>query len=255
MAHSYLDNPFSIDLLSSFSQSLKNAGKRAGYTASGNNYHLLNKVEQYQSEAFRIQSSLSKTADTLSHIRIFMGRYPFKKYYLQHGISQLEYIQYHSEALFNKIHAIREIMRLLINHIYQLRLPERNCSYSNLIHKIGRDCAPLQIYDLHTRTFEKLIDLRHVHAHGGQWTDKERDEINTYDGLAFYKFEAQGFPMSDELKALLPLRYVEFKITEYRKKRLELLDQAIAENGKLLQKFLSTLHSEYERQVKLKRQP
>ncbi|WP_426324354.1 Cthe_2314 family HEPN domain-containing protein [Pedobacter sp. R-06] len=247
----YLNNLFTRKLLSDYSTFLRTAHTIEGFLPGKNNFALLDGCKRYQSTIFRIQNTLTETTEQIDHIRIYMGRYPFKRYYFEKGISQLEYLQYHTEALFHKVHTIQEIMKLLINEVYQLDLPERNCSFSELAKKLEKKAAPMVIYDNYTQAFANLVSLRHVNTHGGTIGDKERDEINIYDGLTLYKFEAKGYPMNREARDLLPMRIIEYRIREYKKKRLKVVDQVIEENARLLKEFLSSLHPEYLRQVSL----
>lgn len=243
-------NAFSIELSRNISKSLEGFENRNGYVFGANNHHLLNEEEKYHSRVFRIQSSLVQTCEQLGHIKIYLNRYPFKKYYLQKNISQLEYIQYHTEVLFHKIHTISEIMKLLLNEVYQFGISEKDCSWFKIVEKLPKSAEPMLCLDTYFKTFSNLIDLRHRNTHRGYYEDKEKDDIDLKYGYAFYKFENSGFEMDEELKQRLPLPLINRLIREHRKKRVKLVEICIDENEKCLKHFLASLYKEYQNQIK-----
>ncbi|MDN3588039.1 Cthe_2314 family HEPN domain-containing protein [Pedobacter aquatilis] len=129
----FLMNYFSERLLEDLSDSFKGFEQRTGYVEGENNHHLLNEDERYASRIFRLQSALRNTSEQLQHIRLYINRYPFRKHYLANGISQLEYIQYHIEALYHKVHTVHEIMLLMVNEVYGLGLIQMKCRWPNIL--------------------------------------------------------------------------------------------------------------------------
>lgn len=247
----YLLNPFSIELGYRLSESMRDFEKRPGYLARKNNYHLLNEQEKYVSRTFRIQSNLVRTTDQVRYIRIFLNRYPFKKAYLENGISQLEYIQYHTETLYHKIHTTLEIMRLLLNEVYQLNIPVKDCSWFELCKHINKKEDPMKCLEAYYDTFKNLIDLRHINSHRGVYDDDEMDEIDIYCGNVLVKYEARGY-VFDNLN--LNKNLLNYKLREYKKSRVAFVDQIKEINGELLDKFLTSLHPQFKKQYTQKGQ-
>ncbi len=245
----FLMNYFSQRLQEDASSSMKELDQRMGYKQGENNHHLLNEDEKYTSRIFRIQSRLKKTSEQLNHIRIYINRYPFQKYYISKGISQLEYIQYHIEALYHKVHTIREIMLLLVNEVYCLKLTETKCRWDTISKKLPSTEPSVACIYRYFKTFENLIDLRHLNSHRGYYEDDKHDEIDLYYGLFFQKEEANGFKMDDELKKMFPPALTKYKLREFKKEKVQLVDTVIKENEKLLHKFLSALLPVYEEQL------
>ncbi|MGN8068417.1 Cthe_2314 family HEPN domain-containing protein [Mucilaginibacter sp. 22184] len=242
----FLMNYFSQRLQEDMASSLDGFERRAGYVQGSNNYNLLDEDEKYTSRIFRIQSALTKTSEQLHHVRKYINRYPFRSYYLSKGISQLEYIQYHIEALYHKVHTIHEIMLLMINEVYGLNLPETKCRWSVIIKKISSTEAPLVNVHAYFKTFENLIGLRHLNSHRGYYEDEEKDKIDLYYGLFFYKEEANGFKIDDEFKKLFPPALTRYKLRQYKKEKVELVDVVIRESEKHLHNFLGSLLPTYE---------
>jgi hypothetical protein len=247
--NNFLMNSFSIELMKNVSVSLKNIEKMKGFKIGENNHHLLSEADKYHSRVFRIQSALSKTAEQLSQIRIFLNRYPLRRYYFEKGISQLEYIQYHTEVLFHKVHTILEIMKLLINEVYQLDIAPKDCSWITLTKKISRKTGPMKNLDLYYKTFEDLIDRRHSNTHRGHYEDQEKDDIDLKYGLAFYRLEMEGHRIDEEMKDSLSMPLINQMLREHKKKRVELIDTCMKENERLLTAFLESLFDEYQKQI------
>jgi|GEM_PF-2729151 len=242
----FLMNYFSQILEEDLSAALKDFDKRTGFVQGENNQHLLTEDEKYTSRVSRIQSALSTTSEQLLHIRLYINRYPFRKHYLSEGISQLEYIQYHMEALYHKVHTIHEIMLLMINEVYGLNLPEIKCRWNAITKKLASTEKPLKIVHRYFKTFENLIGLRHLNSHRGYYEDEEKDKINLYYGVFFYKEEAKGLKMDQDLKKMFPPALTRYKLIEFKKQKVELIDLIIKENDKQLHSFLESLLPIYE---------
>jgi len=133
-----LDNEFTIYFIKVFVDSIKDIDKRNGFSYSSNNYNLLNEKERYLTDIQRYHTNLIYTIEQIDYIRVFLKRFPAKKFYQNNNINQLSYIQYHIEVLIHKIHTISEIMRLLVNEVYMLKIDPRDCSWKKLVSKIGK---------------------------------------------------------------------------------------------------------------------
>lgn len=247
--NNFLMNDFSLRLQKDISASMKDFEQKPGYVLGKNNHHLLSEPEKYTTRVFRIQSALTRTSEQLLQIKIFLNRYPFRQYYLEQGISQLEYIQYHTEVLFHKVHTILEIMRLLVNEVYQFKIPVKECSWLNLIKKLKKTEPPMKFLERYFKTFENLIDLRHLNSHRGYYEDDEKDKIDMDYGLFFYKEEYNGYILDQELRDKMPIGVINYHLKEHKKKKVKLVEQVIEENEKNLTKFLGSLLNQYTFQV------
>lgn len=245
----FLMNYFSQRLQEDITSAQKDFDKRAGYLQGQNNHHLLNEDEKFTSRIFRIQSALANTSEQLLHIRLYINRYPFRKHYLSQGISQLEYIQYHMESLYHKVHTIHEIMLLVINEVYRLNLPAMKCRWNVLTKKLASTEKPLKIAHIHFKTFENLIGLRHLNSHRGYYEDEEKDKIDLNYGLFFFKEEAKGLKINEDLKKMFPPALTRYKLNEFKKQKVQLIDLIIKENEKHLHNFLESLLPVYESQL------
>lgn len=241
-------NPFSLSLQREVMESIKRLEQTEDFTQGQNNHDLLTERDKYTSRIFRIQSALRNTSEQLFHIKIFLNRYPFRKHYLEQGISQLEYIQYHTEALYHKVHTVLEIMRLMVNEVYQLNIPLKDCSWLKLKKKLSVTERPMECLTQYFDVFRNLIDLRHLNSHRGYYEDEEKDKIDLNFGLFFYKEEHNGYRIDEDLKRHIPLPLINYMLKEHKSKRVKLVEEIIWLNEKYLTEFLSSLAIEYERQ-------
>jgi len=245
----FLMNWFSERLQEDLSGAMKDFDKRPGYVQGQNNHHLLDEDEQYTSRIFKIQAALATTSEQLLHIRQYVNRYPFRKHYLSQGISQLEYIQYHMEALYHKVHTIHEIILLLVNEVYRLNLPAIKCRWPQLKKKLASTEKPLQGAHRYFKAFENLIGLRHLNSHRGYYEDEEKDKIDIFYGLFFFKEQAKGLKLDQDLLKMFPPALTQYKLNEFKKEKVKLIDLVIQENGKHLHCFLESLFPVYEGQL------
>ena len=242
-------NPFSLLLQKDAIQAMNELGKRPGFVLGKNNHHLLSEREKYTSRVFRIQSALVSTSEQLLHIKIYLNRYPFRKYYFEKGISQLDYIQYHTETLFHKVHTVLEIMKLLLNEVCQLEIPPKDCSWIALLKKMKKTDPSMECLDRYFNAFQHLIELRHRNTHRGYYEDNDKERIDVNYGLMLYKEEINGYEIDREIKKKLPIEMINHLLKKHKETRVKLVEKVIVENEKQLTAFLATLHQPYLKQL------
>jgi hypothetical protein len=242
----FLDNPFSKDLLQDQGSATNGIHKQNGFNWSGNNRHLLSETGKYCNDVFYIQGDLVTTCQEINMVKVFLSRYPLKNFYLKHDIDEVDYYQYHLGTLIHKVHTLLEIMKLLLNEVYCLKIPPKDCSWINLRKKIKPKSIPMQCIDQYFKAFETLIDRRHLSSHRGKYEDSGKSELNLDYGRLLYKMEStHGYPVSDELQRMYPKIYLEIGIKEYRKERLKEVQQLMTINELFLKQFLTSLHPQY----------
>jgi hypothetical protein len=246
----YLSNPFSMSLMRSFHESTRNITERRGFAYDKNNHHLLTEKEKYQSRISVIQNSLYATIEQIKFIKTFLSRYPLKGFYERNGITQMEYVQYHMEALFHKVHTVLEIMKLMINEVYQLNIAKKDCSWINLCKKVNRKELSMKRLDDFFRAFANFIDARHLSSHRGVFNDKEKERIEVELGFGLYRFDDLDVPSAEEFKNTFPLPFIEMEIKRYRKSRLKLTGEVYGYICKIIKAFLTSLERPYLAQLK-----
>lgn len=246
----FLENPFTRNLIETYSKSLFDIDQREGFKLNGNNHHLLNDKEKYIIGIQKFHSNLIYSIEQIHFIKVFLKRYPNKEFLSANGINQLTYIQFHTEVLSHKIHTILEIMKLLVNEVYCLNIKPQDCSWVKLISKLDKSILPLKIIDLYFKTFERIIDLRHANSHRGIYSDSEKDEIDLDYGFGVYEMhERLGIKTDDSFKRMFPKFLIDYKIKTYRKKRIDLIKRIQDIIYDLTKDFLTSLNEELERKM------
>ena len=246
-----LDNSFSRKLSADNYEALTDLQKREGFDLNQNNHHLLNENEKYVYRITKLHNNLIETIEQLEFIIIFLRRYPNKDFYSKNNIDQLNYIQYHTETLLFKVHTVQEIMKLLVNEVYNLGLKPKLCSWKTLVSKLGKSNSSLKVIDKYYHIFENLIESRHLNSHRGIFEDKEQDKINLDFGYSVYKLynRLDMLTDSDFIKAF-PKFLIDFKIKEHKKKRIELVKTVQSRVYEITKEFLLTLQDEYLQNIK-----
>ncbi|MRX46936.1 Cthe_2314 family HEPN domain-containing protein [Pedobacter puniceum] len=248
----YLANPFSIDLITSLSKAIKTFDQRDGYQSGRNNHHLLSPKEKYISYVSKVHSNLIEVNNQISYLKIFIRRYPFKQYYTKNGITEVEYIQYHMEVLFHKIHTVLEIMKLLLNKVYDLKISDRDCNWITLCKHVDKKELSMKHLNSFYKTFELIIESRHLSSHRGIFFDEQKNKIEIDLGFSLYKFEHNGYKVDDETKKIFPLRFIEYEIKQYKKSKVILVEKVVEYKEMILKEFLRSLYPEFIKQQKLK---
>jgi len=225
--------------------------KKDGFKIGQNNFHLLNDTEKYISRVSKINGDLNRVFKQINYIKVFVRRFPYRNFYYQNGIGELDYIQYHTEILIHKIHTIMEIMKLLVNEVYCLKIEKRNCNWRNLTKKLNKETPCLLIIDSYLKTFKDYIDLRHINTHRGIYQDKGKEEIEMDYGLDLYLMSnSLGYELDEKFKNTFPKFLIDYKTKELKKQRIKFIaktEEII--NGKL-KIFLTSLNEEFKDRAK-----
>jgi len=241
MNQRFLNNVFTINLLQTYSAFIKDADKREGYVLGKNNHHLLNDIGKKISRIFSLHSNLTSTIEQIHFVKTFLKRYPNKEFLSKNNINQINYIQYHTEVLSHKVHTILEIMKLMVNEVYDLGIENKDCTWKAIISKLDKNTPSLKIIDKYYNTFQNIIDIRHINTHRGIYKDKKKDEIELDYGLSVYElYERIG--IETEYTKNYPKFIINHKIKEYRKERLELVSKIQGLIYDLSKEFLTSLN-------------
>jgi len=248
----YLNNPFSEEVLHSF-KFFENINKREGFTGSGKIHHLMNSREQYILIVNKNHSAIASLIDQLYLVEIFVRRFPAKEFYLKNNINQLTFIQYHLEVFFHKIHTILELMKLLVNNVFELNIKPKDCDWKKLVSHLGLKAKPLVIVDIYYKTFRSIIEARHSNTHRGVYYDPEKDFIEIAAG--FFRDEMNnrlGIENDNIFEPCLPKYIVNYKVKEYRKERLKLIKKAQNSVVHIIFEFFKSLHGKFHEVLKSK---
>jgi hypothetical protein len=162
--------------------------------------------------------TLDLLIEEINKIIIFSRRFSDSKYYESNNINLSDYVNYHFEVYLHKIHTILDIMRLTINHAYNLQLEERDCSWKNIKDR-GISGKVRDIITSYYLYFKPIINLRHANTHKAK-------NVNTlftkYSGYLELKkrYKKANLEFPQELKELVPELVLNFKLRQYRKEKI-----------------------------------
>ena len=243
----FLENPFTENLLETYSAILKIGDKRVGFVFGENNHRLLNENEKCISRIFALHSNLTHSVEHIHFIKTFLKRYPYRKFYTENNITQLSYIQYHTEVLFHKVHTILDIMKQLVNEVYKLKITSKDCSWNLLSAKLNIKNPSMQVIERYYKTFENIIKIRNENTHRGNYNDSGKDEIEMEYGQSVYELHDRlGIETNIEFIKTFPKFMINYKLKEYRKKRIQLVNEIQENVYKLGFEFLSSLNKKFE---------
>jgi len=96
------------------------------------------------------------------------------------------------------------------------------------------------------KTFEKYINIRNKNTHRGIYIDSQKDKIELDYGLSIYEqYDRLKLEVDDDFKKLFPKFMIEYKIKEYRKNRIEMVENIQSMTYKIVKEFLASLNDKF----------
>lgn len=224
--YDYLKNQLTLYLNENLSTQKMDLSKREGFKLGQNNWNVLSDSEKYISTIFDIYNRLNQVIENLSYSSTFIRRLPARAYLLKNGINELSYLRYHLEVYVHKIHTVLELMRLLVNAVFEFNIPEKDCSWENLRKCEGmKSSATDKVLNSYFKCFKDHIQIRHFNTHRGMFKDSEIDELST--PLMIYE-NARKFNMDvSDYNILYPEVFLKMQIRELRRKRAKNIDASL----------------------------
>lgn len=199
---------------------------RKGFSFEKNNYHLLSSTEKYIMDIFNLYNRLNELYKDLERVIIFIKRYPTAKYYESNNIDKLAYIKYHTEVYLHKIHTILEVMKLILNDVYELEIAEKDCTWNKLKNnsKVNQTKA-YKIIELFHKSFEKIIDARHRNTHRALFNSGVDMDLEA--AFDIYKLSNElDLGVDLEFMRAYPPMLVNYELKLHRKKRVDFIQKS-----------------------------
>lgn len=201
-----------------------------------NNYHLLSEKAKEAGRIFDYMDRISGLTSDLDKVHVFVRRFPFKTFYEDNDIDQLDFIKYHYEVFIHKIHTILEVKKLWMNDFYKIGLKEKDCNWKNLKSHNKIKKSPLKfVVDNYYNSFEHIIKFRHLNTHRAFFQDTKNEDLKS-DLLMYNGFKKFDMEVGEEFKRIRPKFIVNYEIKKYRKEKLEYI-----QNGTEIAKTYSEL--------------
>ena len=204
----------------------------------GNKRHLLTSIHKLNIDINSKYVELINIKDDLKKVVIFLRRIPSKKFYEENEISELYYVKYHLEVFFHKVATGSDLLKLLVNVLFELNIENRNCNMDKLKKKLPDEHHQnfIKLIEAYDKTFETIKFLRNKNSHEAKFYDDEFERLAMIDNL--YR-NSKKFDMETEsLNLIMPVGYLEFKIKEWRKGKVEWITEAINAYEKYIDKII-----------------
>jgi len=199
---------------------------RKGFSFEKSNYHLLSSTEKYIVDVFNLYNRLNELYKDLERVIIFVKRYPTAKYYESNNIDKLVYIKYHTEVYLHKIHTILEVMKLILNDVYELKIVEKDCTWNKLKNnpQVNQTKA-YKIVEAFHKSFEQIIEARHRNTHRALFNNGVDSDLEI--ALDIYKISDKlALGVDLEFMKIYPPMLVNYELKLHRKKRVDFMQKS-----------------------------
>jgi len=145
-----------------------------------NNWHTLRIDEKYIMRVFNLYVRLDHVLEQLQHVSIYLKRFSPASYYEKENINGLIYTQYHMEVYIHKIHTVLDLMRLMVNRVYEFNIADENCTWSVLKDYPGIKGSIVEsILNSYWVTFKDIINGRNLNTHRGWFEDSDIERLSS----------------------------------------------------------------------------
>lgn len=247
-----LNNKLTIDLIRSMKDINEELQQNPNFKIGKNNYHLQSDKGKYIANVFMYFNQLTSLIDNLNQVEVFLKRFPSKKYYESNGITELNYVQYHFEVFLHKIHTVLELKKLLLNAVYELGIPEKDCSWDKMknIDLIKKSKA-YPILNSYFSYFKSLIEARHFNTHRAVFIDSDKDNLSS-DLFIYNSMKLLNLQLGDEFKGMIPQVILNRRIKIYRNERLKFVQQMRLKVEEYVRNFFNSIADDFFKRRDLK---
>lgn len=233
-------------LLDAIKKAIDNVYSNSQFNKVKHNYSLFNENERYLMNFNEYYNKCLDLVSDLDKIVVFIRCFPSKKYYENNDINQMEFIKYHLEVYFYKIHTLLDIMKKLLNALFEYGLSEKECTWNRLKTKneiLNSDFEKLIL--AYHNTFRDILEKRNLSSHDAHFEKEiEHKLIDSY--LLINKLEDKYKSHSPGNKSSkIEQASYNFRILEYRKEQLVFVRRGINVANILVHKFLKVALFEF----------
>ncbi len=192
---------------------------------AGNKRHLLTSIHKLNIDLNTKFVELDRIKSDLNKVTVFLKRFPTRKYYEENEITELDYIRYHLEVFFHKVATGSDLMKLLVNVLFELNITNKQCNLKKLKEKVpNKYINPfIGLIEAYDETFKSIRFFRNKNSHEAKFYDKEFERLEMFDRL--YR-NSKKFDLSIK-QIIMPEGYLEFSIKEFRKDKTKWVEEAM----------------------------
>ena len=193
----------------------------------GNKRHLLTSIHRLNIDLNTKFVELNRIKSDINKVVVFLKRFPTRKFYEENEITELDYIKYHLEVFFHKVATGSDLLKLLVNVLFELNICNKKCNTKSLKEKIPSKYSLqfIGLIEAYDESFKNIKFFRHKNSHEAKFYDDKFDRLEIYDRL--YRNNKKYDLNTEELQFLMPEGYLDFSIKELRKDKIEWVKNAI----------------------------
>lgn len=179
-------------------------------------YHLLSNKSQFISDFIDFTYRLEKLINDLSVVESLISKYSVVKI---NNINEIQYINFQLEVFYHKIHTILEVLKLFVNHVYDLKLSEKECDWKK-IRELKKKINPnaFDIIEKYYKSFSSIINVRHLNTHRDYNVSPKSKKLSS---LLFLKDRKK-----EQFKTVSEL--LNKGVESYKNEKLEFVHQSIS---------------------------
>lgn len=186
----------------------------------------------YIIDCFILFSSLLETASELENITIFLNRFD-KKYFINKGISQSYYIQYHLQTYVSKLFTITELFLLLTNQIYNFNLTPKKCNFTNIIKKTENQHLKTLLINIF-QNLKTWRSVRNASVHHNVFKKSDYFEMLSAEEFLWTIADKLNEKLDVDFVNIRPKSFVDFFIKQERHKKVNF----IKENNEVINDYI-----------------
>lgn len=142
-----------------------------------NYYQVLSDKSQFVIDFLDFNYKLEKLINDLSIVESLIPMYSLVEI---KNVNKIEYINFQLEVLYHKIYTILEVLKLLVNHVYNLKISEKKCDWEE-IRKLKNKINP-KAYDIiekYYKSFRSIINVRHFNTHRDYKVNPKSEKLSS----------------------------------------------------------------------------
>ncbi len=226
--------------------------------ATDENY-VLNPTERYILRVDYRLGKLTKCIEVMLQIELFLRRFPDKKFFVEHGFSETDYLEYHIKNAVVQMVSFRDMLLHLTNELLELgvergvtniKKQKRNQpKMRKALSSVDEKGRLIKLFDNYDEQLKQMTQFRNLHIHEGEFNDGTLREVHRVQYLI-----GMTERYNEEIEPWMTNRYqiARWKLKDRRKELIELTQNQ--RNGMELSfiHFTKMLAGEFWQRVKRK---
>lgn len=192
--------------------------------------------EKFILDAFSRMTEVLQKVEMVNYYVAFINSYPKSKLW-EKTFSRADYIRYHTETYLSNITGVLDRCLLLVNQLYGLGIEEKYVKFDLITSNKNIKNEPVKkALDIFSKSISNIKYLRNFVDHQGRFSEKELDEIATYEFLI-----QSGAKFTRKQTNIIKVFVIKFGFSKYISKTKKDAIKSNANLIKLCDLFFSSL--------------